>query len=228
MLLYQHIRQANFLSRPNRFIAHCLLDGTEVVCHVKNTGRCRELLTEHAVVYLEENNNPARKTKYDLVAVQKGDLLINMDSAAPNHAAGEWLRDGGLLPSPELVRPELTHGDSRFDFYMETGDKKAFVEVKGVTLEEHGMALFPDAPTQRGVKHINGLAKCVAEGFAAYLLFVIQLNGITAFAPNDKTDPAFGEALRRAAAAGVQLIAMDCTVTPDTMTIANPVDILLP
>lgn len=226
-MLYQHIKKALFLSRPNRFIAHCLLDGETVVCHVKNTGRCRELLTERAVVYLEESSNPNRKTKYDLVAVEKGHLLINMDSAAPNRAAGEWIAGGGLIPEPTLVRPETKHGDSRFDFYIENHKECAFAEVKGVTLEQGGTALFPDAPTQRGTKHINGLIRCVEEGFQAYLILVIQMRGVQVFRPNAATDPAFADALCAAAAAGVQMIAMDCRVTPEHMEICSPVPIAL-
>ncbi len=183
---YQHIQKAYFLERPNRFIAHCLLDGEPVVCHVKNTGRCRELLTDHATVYLEKSTNPNRKTKFDLVAVEKGELLINMDSAAPNQAALEWLKSGALLPEPVLIRPETKHGDSRFDFYIETATEKALLEVKGVTLERDGVALFPDAPTQRGTKHVEGLIRCVAQGYAAYLLLVIQMKGVHVFAPIER------------------------------------------
>lgn len=224
---YHNIKKAYFLCRPNRFIAHCLMEGEEVVCHVKNTGRCRELLTDHATVYLEESSNPVRKTKYDLIAVEKGDLLINMDSAAPNAAAGEWLKAGQLLKPPVLVKPEQKHGDSRFDFYMENSREKAWIEVKGVTLERAGIALFPDAPTQRGVKHINGLIRCVEEGYSAYLLLVVQMKGVDCFRPNRETDPVFAQTLLEAARAGVQIHALDCVVTPDSMRLDRQLPVML-
>ncbi len=217
---YKKTRRAVFLARPNRFIAKVRLeDGTEETVHVKNTGRCRELLVPNALVILSESDNPARKTKFDLVAVVKereglSPLLINMDSQIPNDAAEEYLR--ARHPNAR-IRREVTHGDSRFDFYLEEGACKCFLEVKGCTLERDGIALFPDAPTTRGVKHLRHLTACVAEGYKAAVLFVIQMKGITEFCPNDAMDPDFGEALREAAHAGVAVYAVDCVVREDEM-----------
>lgn len=225
-MTYQTVLPGVFLSRPNRFIAYVEIAGEVCVCHVKNTGRCRELLTPGAKVYVEESGNPARKTKYDLIAVEKGKLLINMDSQSPNKAAGEFLPK--LLPDLTLLRPETVHGDSRFDFYAETGSgEKWFIEVKGVTLEENGVARFPDAPTQRGAKHLHGLCRCVEEGYRAAALFVIQMKGVTRFEPNEATDPAFAAALRQASERGVKLLAYDCLVAPGSMVIDKPVEIRL-
>ena len=226
-MTYDHIRPARFIDRPNRFIAHVELDGIPVVCHVKNTGRCRELLIPGARVYIQECANPARKTKYDLISVHKGDRLINMDSAAPNRVFGEYLAAGKLLPAPTLIRPETRFGSSRFDFYMEAGSRRAFCEVKGVTLEEDGVVRFPDAPTERGVKHLRELAACLGSGYEAWAVFIIQMEGVRYFEPNRATHPAFGEALREASAAGVRLLALDCAVTPDSLTVRAPVDIRL-
>lgn len=224
---YQSIKKGIFHTRPNRFIAHVEVDSTMEVVHVKNTGRCRELLVPGAVVYLEESGNPARKTRYDLIAVEKGDLLINMDAQAPNKVFQEWAESGEFLPGLTLLRPETTWGSSRFDFYWEAGERRGFVEVKGVTLENGGHACFPDAPTERGVKHLEELIRCRQEGYEAAVCFVIQMEGMTDFAPNDLTHPAFGQALRRAAAVGVQVIARECRVTPGTLTIAGPVPVRL-
>lgn len=211
-----------FLHRPNRFIAHVEIDGVEEVCHVKNTGRCRELLMPDTRVWCQKFDNPNRKTKYDLVAVQKGDRVINMDSQAPNKAAKEWLEAGGLGQLTNL-RAETVHGDSRFDFSFQKDGKQCFLEVKGVTLESDGICAFPDAPTERGVKHLRGLKQAALAGFGAYVLFVIQMADVKFLHPNDTTDPAFGLALREAAAAGVQLLAVDCAVSPDAMTLRQPV-----
>ena len=219
---YENMVQGEFLSRLNRFIAHIRIRGTEEVCHVKNTGRCRELLTPGATVWCQEWDNPNRKTKFDLIAVQKGDRCINMDSQAPNAAAKQWLLSGGLGEISEL-RGEYTHGDSRFDFSFMKEGKRCFLEVKGVTLENDGVCAFPDAPTERGAKHLRGLTKLAQEGFGAYVLFVIQMADVKYLHPNDATDPAFGAALREAAAAGVHVLAMDCAVTEDTMQIRLPV-----
>ena len=219
---YENMVQGEFLSRPNRFIAHIRIRGTEEVCHVKNTGRCRELLTPGATVWCQEWDNPNRKTKFDLIAVQKGDRCINMDSQAPNAAVKQWLLSGGLGEISEL-RGEYTHGDSRFDFSFMKEGKRCFLEVKGVTLENDGVCAFPDAPTERGAKHLRGLTKLAQEGFGAYVLFVIQMADVKYLHPNDATDPAFGAALREAAAAGVHVLAMDCAVTEDTMQIRLPV-----
>ena len=219
---YENMVQGEFLSRPNRFIAHIRIRGTEEVCHVKNTGRCRELLTPGATVWCQEWDNPNRKTKFDLIAVQKGDRCINMDSQAPNAAAKQWLLSGGLGEISDL-KGEYTYGESRFDFSFIKDGKRCFLEVKGVTLENDGVCAFPEAPTERGTKHLRGLTKLVQEGFGAYVLFVIQMADVKYLHPNDATDPAFGAALREAAAAGVQVLAVDCAVTEDTMQIRLPV-----
>lgn len=216
-----------FISRPNRFIAHVELDGRTEVVHVKNTGRCRELLTPGAAVYVEKSDNPARKTQYDLIAVEKGTLLVNMDAQAPNQVFREWAEAGNFQGELTILRPETTWGDSRFDFYWEAGGRRGFVEVKGVTLEEDGHACFPDAPTERGVKHLNELVRCQTEGYEAAVFFVIQMAGMKDFAPNDRTHPAFGDALRRAVQAGVRIMARECAVTPDSLTIGAAVPVLL-
>lgn len=223
---YQNMVMGRFQSRPNRFIAHIIIDGKEEICHVKNTGRCRELLPEGTTVWCQRSDNPNRKTKFDLITVQKGRRLINMDSQAPNAAAKEWLLKGGLGDIADL-RPETFHKDSRFDFSFRKGGKLCFLEVKGVTLETDGVCAFPDAPTQRGARHLQGLADAVKEGFGAYVLFVIQMADVKYLHPNDATDPAFGQALRSAAAAGVRVLAMDCSVTESSMVIEKPVEVVL-
>ncbi|MBC8570354.1 DNA/RNA nuclease SfsA [Zongyangia hominis] len=228
---YGPMIRARFLERPNRFLARCEWEGEEVVAHVRNTGRCRELLTPGAAVYLERSRSPARKTAFSLIAVEKGPILINMDSQAPNKVLGEWLTQGGVLPGlsgrAQFLRPETTFGASRFDFYLETERERAFVEVKGVTLEEGGGAFFPDAPTERGVKHLRELIKAREAGYAAYAVFVVQMRPVRFFAPNDRTHPAFGAALREASAAGVGVLAYDCAVTPGEITLGKPVPICL-
>ena len=228
---YKTIIKSKFISRPNRFIAFCDMEGRSEVVHVKNTGRCRELLVDGATVYLSVSDNPERKTKYDLVAVEKvterGTILINMDSQAPNAAAYEWICSGGIFGEGASVRREVTYGNSRFDLYVEKGDRRAFVEIKGVTLESDGVASFPDAPTERGVKHIGELAEAIKEGYEAYILFVVQMKGIHTFTPNDDTHKAFGDALRAAKAAGVKVLAYDCKVTPEEMKIDLPINIEL-
>ena len=272
-MTYQDIHAARFLSRPNRFIARVELDGGEETVHVKNTGRCKELLLPGCTVYLEGSANPQRKTKYDLVAVEKlrpgrSPLLINMDAQAPNRVFGEWMAAGlGVelgLPKPDLLRPETTWGNSRFDFYWEaletmgppqsrlsgfvgregarTRDeecptgcsesertllRRGFVEVKGCTLEEDGRALFPDAPTQRGVKHLLELIACRQAGYEAAVCVVVQMEGMAAFSPNDRTHPEFGAALREAAEAGVKVLAVECAVAPDRLTMTRPVPVVL-
>lgn len=223
---YENIVSGVFRARPNRFIAHIEIGGKEEICHVKNTGRCRELLVPGATVWCQESDSPTRKTKYDLIAVQKGDRLINMDSQAPNAAAKTWLAGGGL-GEIEQLRSEVFHGDSRFDFSFRKDGKTCFLEVKGVTLEQDGICAFPDAPTTRGVKHLQGLAQAAKDGFGAYVLFVIQMKNVKYLHPNDATDPAFGNALREAAAAGVQVLAVDCLVTENTMTVDAPVKVVL-
>lgn len=225
---YPNICSARFLARPNRFVARVERQGAEETVHVKNTGRCRELLVPGATVYLTRGDNPHRKTQYDLVAVEKGPLLVNLDSQAPNRVFAEWARAGRFRPELTLLRPETTWGNSRFDFYWEgTGGRKGFVEVKGVTLEEGGHARFPDAPTLRGVKHLQELARCREQGYEAAVCFVLQMGGMVDFAPNDATHPAFGDALRRAAGAGVRVLAVECDVTPDTLAIRGPVPVRL-
>ena len=223
---YKNIVPGIFLKRPNRFIAHIEIDGKEQIVHVKNTGRCRELLPKRASVWCEKSNNPARKTAYDLIAVQKGSRLINMDSQAPNAAAKEWLEQGGLGKINNL-RPESRQGDSRFDFSFTKNDIPCFLEVKGVTLETDGVCAFPDAPTIRGTKHLRELTQLAKNGYGAYVLFVIQMTNVKYLHPNDTTDPEFGKALRDAAKAGVRVMAMECAVTPDSMTLKSPVAIQL-
>ena len=219
---YDNMTPGIFLARPNRFIAHIEIDGAVEICHVKNTGRCRELLIPGCTVWCQRSDNPNRKTKFDLIAVQKGDRLINMDSQAPNRAAGEWLASGGLGAVSDL-RAEVKHGDSRYDFSFLKDGKRCFLEVKGCTLEQDGVCAFPDAPTERGAKHIRGLTAAAREGYGAYILFVIQMSDVKYIRPHDETDPEFGRALREAAQNGVHILAMDCAVTPDTMNIRLPV-----
>lgn len=224
-MTYGTVLPGIFRARPNRFIAQAEIGGEPQVCHVKNTGRCRELLVPGATVYVEESRNPARKTKYDLIAVEKGELLINMDSQAPNKVAAEYLPR--LLPGLTMLRPETAFGSSRFDFYAEAGGERWFIEVKGVTLEEGRAALFPDAPTQRGLKHLQELCRCVDQGYRACVLFVVQMKGVRYVAPNQATHPAFAQALREAAAHGVRVEAVDCLVTPNTLSPGQPVEVRL-
>ena len=224
---YPNILPAVFVARPNRFVAQVTIDGQPETVHVKNTGRCRELLVPGAAVWLTRSDNPARKTAYDLIAVQKGRRLINMDAQAPTRVFAQWAEAGRFVPGLTLLKTEQTHGDSRFDFYWEAGDRKGFVEVKGVTLERDGGVYFPDAPTERGVKHLHGLTACLSEGYEAAVCFVIQMEEAAFFSPNDETHPAFGAALRSAQAAGVRVLALDCRVTPDTLEIGGPVEIRL-
>lgn len=221
-MTYENMVPGIFLARPNRFIAHVQIGGQTEIVHVKNTGRCRELLVPGCTVYCQRSSNPNRKTAFDLIAVQKGDRLINMDSQAPNRAAGEWLSSGGLGEISEL-KAEVKHGDSRYDFSFLKDGKRCFLEVKGCTLEHDGVCAFPDAPTERGAKHIRGLTAAAREGYGAYILFVIQMSDVKYIRPHDETDPEFGKALREASQNGVQVLAMDCAVTPDTMEIRLPV-----
>lgn len=223
---YPNMVPGIFLDRPNRFIAHVEINGKVEVCHVKNTGRCRELLIPGATVWCQRSDNPARKTRYDLITVRKGSRLINMDSQAPNIAAKEWLLSGGLGEIQDL-KAEYTHGDSRYDFSFLRDGKRCFLEVKGVTLENEGICAFPDAPTQRGSKHLRGLTRAAQDGFGAFVLFVIQMEDVRYLHPNDTTDPNFGAALREAAQNGVQILAMDCAVSENTMVIHRPVQVRL-
>ena len=225
-MIYNDIQKAIFQDRPNRFVAHVQLNGKIVVCHVKNTGRCRELLIPGAEIYVQHREQPERKTAYDLIAVRKNGRLVNLDSAAPNRVFHEYLAAGGLGFQPERIHPEYRHGDSRFDFYFEHGGQPCMAEVKGVTLEEGGIARFPDAPTQRGLKHIYGLRQCIREQIRAYVVFVIQMDSIRAFEANRAAQPAFADVLRTAKEDGVQVLAFDCRVTPDSLAIANPVPVL--
>jgi len=222
---YGKVEKAVFLRRPNRFIAEVLLNGEEITVHVKNTGRCRELLVTGAIVYLEKSDNPERETQYDLIAVEKGDILINMDSQIPNGVCLEWLKRSGIFSDSAEYRREVTYGNSRFDIFVCDGDRRAFVEVKGVTLEIDGVAMFPDAPTARGAKHLDELTRALNDGYEAYAIFVVQMKGPSEFRVNDTTDLSFGKALRRARDVGVKIIAVDCKVTEDTITAENEIKI---
>lgn len=226
-MTYKNIVSGRFISRPNRFIAKVNINGQEETVHVKNTGRCKELLIPDCKVFLAPSENPNRKTKFDLIAVIKetngAELLINMDSQVPNLAAEEWLKKGSLFSKEALIKREVTFKNSRFDLYIEDDGRKAFIEVKGVTLENNGTAMFPDAPTIRGVKHINELIEAAKEGYEAYVLFVIQMKGAKEFKPNNNTHKEFGEALKRANDSGVKILAYDCKITPNSIEIDSPV-----
>ena len=224
-MMYKNTVTGKFLNRPNRFIANVEIDGKTEVCHVKNTGRCKELLVPDARVILEQSHNPDRKTKYDLVAVYKGDMLINMDSQAPNKVFGEWAVQSGFFGNVTKIKPECKYKNSRFDFYIEADDKKIFAEVKGVTLEEDGVVMFPDAPTERGIKHINELADAVKNGYEAYVFFIIQMEKCKFFTPNTKTHPEFADALKDAK--GVNIMALNCKVTEQTLVANEFVEIKL-
>lgn len=224
---YQNIVPGRFVDRPNRFIAHVEINGQVQTVHVKNTGRCKELLVPGATVYLEGNDDPNRKTAWDLVAVQKGERLINMDSQAPNRLFSEWVHGGNFLPNVTLVRSETRFGDSRLDFYMEADGKKHFVEVKGVTLEEGGIVRFPDAPTLRGVKHLEELIRAHEQGYESWVCFVVQMPDVKWFEPNDRTHPQFGQTLRRAHSAGVHVLAVDCETAPGRVIICGEIPVHL-
>ena len=234
-MVYGKILPGVFLARPNRFIAHVEVGGQTEVCHVKNTGRCRELLLPGVRVWLEESANPARKTKYDLIAVEKeregGPLLINMDAQAPNKVFGEWAAAGGVGFVPTLLRPEMTYGNSRLDYYWELskegGTRRGFWEIKGVTLEEGGAARFPDAPTLRGVKHLEELVLARQAGYEAGGCFIVQMEGMNHVAPNDTTHPEFGAALRRAASLGVEVLALECSVEPGRLAVKGQIPVRL-
>ncbi len=216
---YENMKRGIFRSRPNRFIAHVEIDGNVEICHVKNTGRCKELLQDGAAVYVQEHDDPARKTKYSLITVEKGPYLINMDSQAPNQAVEEWLPRSGLFENITLIKREKKYGNSRFDVYVEADGKQCFIEVKGVTLENDGVVSFPDAPTERGAKHLQELIDCMNDGYEAYAVFVIQMQPVRYFTPNTERDPNFAAALKKAADAGVHVLAVDCRITPDSMEI---------
>lgn len=224
---YENIVRGEFSLRHNRFAADVTINGITENVHVKNTGRCRELLLPGASVFLEKSSNLQRKTAYDLVAVYKDTRLINIDSQAPNKVFSEYLKSGAFIPDLSLIKPEAVFGNSRLDFYLETGNRKIFIEVKGATLEEDGVVMFPDAPTERGVKHVEELIKAKEQGYEAYIIFVIQMDGVRYFTPNYRTHPEFGHALGRAESRGVHVIAMDCSVTEDTMEIKNRIKVVL-
>lgn len=221
---YDHIREGRFLSRPNRFIAHVEVDGKVEVCHVKNTGRCRELLIPGTTVWIDESDNPNRKTRFDLIAVDRGGMMVNMDSQAPNRLFAEWAKEGHLGALDE-IKAECRFGESRFDFRLRQGEQLTYVEVKGCTLEVAGEALFPDAPTERGVRHIRELMAAKAAGHRAILFIVIQMKGAKVFRPNRATHPAFADALQEAQAAGVEIMAWDCVVSPETVQIDQPIEV---
>ena len=224
---YKNIVKAKFISRPNRFIAHVEIDGKTEIAHVKNTGRCKELLKEGATVYVQKSDNPLRKTKYDLITVEKNKMLINMDSQAPNKVFGEWVKQGNFTPNISLIKPECKYGNSRFDFYIEADERKIFAEIKGVTLEENGVVMFPDAPTERGVKHIRELCECVNNGYEGYIIFIIQMEKCKYFTPNKVTHPEFAEALKFASKCGVNIKALNCRVAFDELKILNEVEVRL-
>ena len=224
---YQSIVEGRFLSRPNRFIANIEINGKVEVCHVKNTGRLGELLVKGVRVIVQDCQSPMRKTRYDLIAVYKGDRLFNIDSQAPNKVFGEWVKTSGYFGKLKSIKAEQKFQSSRFDFLLETEERRIFVEVKGVTLEQNGVVLFPDAPTERGVKHIIELQRAVAEGFGAAICFVVKLDGAKYFTPNKKTHPEFCEALKSAQKSGVDILCVDCKVEPDSLEIKGFVPINL-
>ncbi len=227
-MIYSKIIEGVFIERPNRFIAKVLINGKIETVHVKNTGRCKELLVENAKVYLYASDNPNRKTKYDLIAVEKvtdrGNILVNMDSQVPNDVVGEWLRKGELFSKNANIKREVKFGNSRFDFYVEEGERKVFIEVKGVTLENNGVVSFPDAPTERGVKHIKELVSCLEQGFEAYIIFVVQMKGVNKFEPNGEHHKEFADTLNMAREKGVKVLVYDCIVTPESIEIDKRIE----
>ena len=223
-MIYDNVKTGIFLSRPNRFIAIVEIDGKEEVCHVKNTGRCKELLLYGAKVIVQKSDNPQRKTKFDLIAVYKGETLINMDSQAPNQVVKEWLASFDEIT---FIKSEAKYKNSRFDFYVEAGKRRFFIEVKGVTLEENGVVLFPDAPTERGVKHLRELTECVEDGFEAYVIFVIQMENIKYFTPNRKTHPEFSDMLSYAQSRGVKILCVSCNVTESSLSVKKSEKVIL-
>lgn len=226
-MIYKQIKKGKFISRPNRFIANVEIDGKEEVCHVKNTGRCKEILVPGAEVFVQKADNTGRKTKYDLISVFKGDMLINIDSQAPNTVFGEWVRQSGYFKNLSYVKPEYKYKNSRFDFYVEADKKKILIEVKGVTLEKDGAVSFPDAPTERGVKHINELADAIDNGFEAYVFFIIQMEKCAYFTPNAENHKEFADALLKAKNKGVIIKALNCLVTPERLEANNFVEVHL-
>lgn len=226
-MIYHNIKRGKFIKRPNRFIAHVEIDNNVEVCHVKNTGRCKELLTDNAEVYVQEFDSPKRKTKFDLISVYKGNTLINMDSQVPNKVFHEWVKKNGFFENITHIKPEYTYKNSRIDFYIETLEKRILIEIKGVTLEENGVAMFPDAPTLRGIKHINELVGSIDEGYEAYVFFIIQMKGVKYFTPNYKTHKDFGDALKMAQTKGLNIFALDCEVNEDSIKANDFVEVRL-
>ena len=223
LMTYNNIIKGEFVDRPNRFIANVIIDGKIEVCHVKNTGRCKELLIKGSTVYLQKADNPNRKTKFDLIAVQKGDRLINMDSQVVNSVTLEYIPT--VFKNIKYIKPECKYGNSRFDIYVETHKEKIFVELKGVTLENDGIVRFPDAPTQRGVKHLKELQKAVQNGYKTYVLFIVQMDNVKYFEPNRAAHPEFADVLKEASETGVKIRAYQCNVTPESITIKNQIPI---
>ncbi len=224
---YKNIKSGVFKERPNRFIAYVEVEGRTEVCHVKNTGRCRELLTKDCTVYLEESDNKARKTKYDLIAVSKKGVIFNIDSQAPNKVFGEWLKSSEYFGRAKYIKPEFSYKDSRLDFYVETDTEKILIEVKGVTLEKDGVLMFPDAPTLRGVKHLKELIGATDEGYRTAAVFVIQTEYARYFTPNKAAHPEFASVLKEAQAKGVEIIALCCDTSPKELKIKNIVEVRL-
>lgn len=226
-MTYENVRRGVFISRPNRFIAHVAIDDKIEICHVKNTGRCKELLIPGTAAFVQKSKNPKRSTKYDLITVYKGDRLVNIDSAAPNKVFAEWVQNSGMFKSITLLKPEYKYKNSRFDFYMETGSQKILVEVKGVTLEEDGVAMFPDAPTERGLKHVWELCASRKDGFDAYVGFIIQMRDVRYFTPNYATHKEFGYALQAARAQGVKIFALACDISENSINAGKFVNVRL-
>ncbi len=224
---YADIVKGKFISRPNRFVASVEIDGEVKVCHVKNTGRCKELLGGGETVILERSKNPARKTEFDLVGVYKGRELINIDSMAPNKVFYEWLSSTDMFGEIKYIKPECKYKNSRFDFYIKTEKEEIFAEIKGVTLENDGVVLFPDAPTLRGLKHINELIKAAGEGYGAYIFFIIQMKNCKYFTPNKETHKEFAEALKTAKESGVKIYALNCEVFEDEISASRFVEVIL-
>ncbi|MBE6063143.1 MAG: DNA/RNA nuclease SfsA [Clostridium butyricum] len=224
---YENMTVGRFISRPNRFIANVEIDGIVEVCHVKNTGRCKELLIPNAIVYVQKNDTPNRKTKFSLIGVLKGNRKINIDSQVTNKVVMEWIQLENLFEDVTFIKPECKYKNSRFDFYVETNNSKIFIEVKGATLEENGVVRFPDAPTERGVKHIHELVECINEGYKAYIIFVIQMKDVLYFTPNDFVHKEFGDALREAEKKGVNILAIDSEVTEDSIELRKYVEVKL-
>lgn len=224
---YNNILKGKFISRPNRFIANIEINNKIEICHVKNTGRCKELLIPNAEVFVQKSDNPKRKTKFSLIGVKKNNRMINMDSQVTNKVVYEWILKGELFKDVIKIKPEAKYNNSRFDFYIETKNEKAFIEVKGVTLEDEGVVRFPDAPTERGVKHVRELCESTKEGYKAYVIFVIQMKDVLHFEPNVETHKEFAEALKEAEKCGVNILALDCEVTEDSIHIRDYVKVLL-